>query len=168
MRPWYAIGLVICISAMLIAYFYMEKYLGLPPCHFCMLDRALIVLSGIVFLIGWLHGKPGRLARGIYGLLLSIFTCAGVAVGLRHVILQNQPKSLFGSNCGASLDYMLENLPVLSVLGEILKGSGDCADIQKEFWGFSIPELTLALFAILALYSLYLFFSSFFSQSSVA
>jgi disulfide bond formation protein DsbB len=41
---------------------------------------------------------------------------------------------------------MIETMPLNDVLTQVLKGSGECADVQWTFLGLSIPEQTMLLF----------------------
>ena len=43
------------------------------------------------------------------------------------------------AECGASLDYMMDVLPLHEVLGKVLSGSGECAKVTGASSGFSMP-----------------------------
>ena len=55
---------------------------------------------------------------------------------------------------------MLDALPMTQFLDTILNGSGECADIQWQFLGFTLPEVTLGLFVVFALLALTLIFAN--------
>ena len=47
---------------------------------------------------------------------------------------------------------MLESMPSkLEVLKKVLQGSGECAEINWTFLGFSMPEWTLLCFVLLGI-----------------
>ena len=106
------------------------------------------MVAGAAFLLAALHNPTSGKGRGFYSgvTLLSLFT--GMGLSLRHIWLQNLPPSEVPS-CGPGLDYMMEVLPYADVVGMVLKGSGECAEVSWTFLGLSIPWWTL--FAYLAL-----------------
>jgi len=58
--------------------------------------------------------------------------------------------------CGPDLFYMMENLPFSRMLQKLFMGSGQCAEVHWRFLGLSIAEWSLAWFAALACYTLWL------------
>ena len=142
------LGLLVCVSSLLFAIFYLERTLYLDPCPLCIIDRVILICMGVVFLIAMLH-NPSRLGQRIYGILNLLVTGTGIAVAGRHVWLQHLPADKV-PECGAGLYYMLENFPLHKTLQKVLQGSGECAEIQWTLLGLSIPEQTLILFVVLA------------------
>ena len=53
---------------------------------------------------------------------------------------------------------MMENFPLARTLEKLFMGSGQCAEVTWRFLGLSIAEWSLAWFAALALYALWLGF----------
>ena len=51
---------------------------------------------------------------------------------------------------------MIENFPLSRTLQKLLMGSGQCAEVNWTFLGLSIAEWSLAWFAALAIYALWL------------
>jgi len=92
--------------------------------------------------------------KRIYALLgsLSILWSAGVAA--RHVWLQNLPPDQVPS-CGPGLNYLIDALPLKSVLAQVLTGSGECAVIDWTFLGQSLPVWSLLFFVVLTVVSLW-------------
>lgn len=145
-------GLAGTIIAMLFAVVVLEKWVGLEPCPLCMIDRALVVILGVIFLVAALH-NPGPLGQRLYngaGLLVS---AAGIAVCARHIWLQNLPPDQVPT-CAPGLDYMLETLPMTETLQIIFSTSGECAKIDWSLLGFTLPEQTLAVFVGFAMLGL--------------
>jgi disulfide bond formation protein DsbB len=52
--------------------------------------------------------------------------------------LQNLPPDKVPA-CGPGLDFMLDAFPLAETLNLVLSGSGECADIDWAFLGFSMP-----------------------------
>ena len=136
---------VMAVIAMLFAWAYLERTLGLPPCPLCMTQRVFVVLWGVIALVAALH-NPARTGRRIYATLCALAALAGAAVAVRHVWIQHLPPDQVPA-CGPSLEYMLDTLPFSETVTMVLMGDGDCAAIHWTFLGLSIPEQTLVMAA---------------------
>ena len=80
---------------------------------------------------------------------------AGAAVAGRHLWLQSLPADQV-PECGPTLDYILEVFPLSKALQLVLRGSGECAKIEWQFLGLSIPGWTLIAFSGFILFGLIL------------
>ena len=142
MRPTNIIGLAAAVLSLLFAYFFLERNLGLVPCPLCILDRVVLVGMGIVFAAGL--AIASLRARTIVLVINFVLLAAGLVVAGRHVWLQNQP---FDDARGC-----LSDSPQASGLIELLRdafgATSDCGIILWQFFGFSIPDLTLGLFTL--------------------
>ena len=138
--------LLLSISSMLFARFYLEEFLDLAACPLCMSQRAFVVLWGVFALMAVLQ-NPSGWGRRFYGALCALAAITGGAIAARHVWLQHLPPDQVPA-CGPSLEYMLETLPFSETLNIVFMGDGNCADTMWTFLGFSIPEQTLALFVV--------------------
>lgn len=144
------LGFLIC--AALIAYALYAQYgLNLEPCPLCIFQRVAVIAVGVLFLLAVVH-HPGRTGASAYGVLLILAAATGAALAVRHVWIQAQPPGSVVA-CGASLDYMLDILPLAQVITKVLTGSGECANIDWRFLGLSMPWWTLFAFVGLAAWS---------------
>jgi disulfide bond formation protein DsbB len=107
-----------------------------------------------VFAVAALHG-PKPAATIAYAAAAFVFALGGAAVAGRQVWLQHLPPEQV-PDCGPDLFYMLENLPLGRAMEKLFTGSGQCAEVKWTFLGLSIAEWSLAWFAALALYALWL------------
>lgn len=139
-------GALACAGMMAYA-LYSQHVLLLDPCPLCILQRIAVILLGINFLLAAIHG-PGKIGSRMYAGIAVLFAGAGAAVAGWHVHLQNLPADEVPS-CGPGLEYMVDNFPLRDVLGMILKGSGECAEVVWQFLGLSMPEWVLV--SVLAL-----------------
>lgn len=133
-----------CVFANLFAIFYLEGHLGLDPCPLCIIDRLIVGLIGMIFLLALIH-NPRDWGQRVYGGLGSIASLLGVAVCVRHIWLQNLPPDDVPA-CAPGLDYMLDTLPMMETLKIVFTTSGECAEVHWTFLGLSIPEQTLLVF----------------------
>ena len=160
---WYLMGLLSCI-ALLAAAYYFEYILYMDPCPLCMVQRLVTALIGVGFLIALIGTHIGThidtKARflTVMGLLLTAVTGGfGVWVADHHVWLQGLPPEEVPA-CGPDLAYMIETLPLKTLITTVLEGSGSCADISWSFLGMSMPEWTRLWFAGFAVLALALIF----------
>ena len=148
-------GLLFLASVIGMAFaLYLEHVQGLEPCPLCVFQRVGLIGLGIFSLIALLHHPKGNGLRRGYAFLgtLSILWSAGVAA--RHVWLQNLPPEKVPS-CGPGLDYLVDVLPMKTVLQQVLSGSGECAVVDWTFLGQSLPVWSLVFFSGLAVLSIW-------------
>jgi disulfide bond formation protein DsbB len=141
-------GGAIACAAMMGYAFYAQKGLGLEPCPLCMFQRVGIVALGNAFLLAALHGPAGRGGQRFDALLVGVVALIPIAFAGRHVWVQMQPAGSVPS-CGATLDYMLEVFPLLTVVRKVLTGGGECAHIDWTFLGLSMPGWVLVAALVL-------------------
>ena len=150
-RMLLASGFALCVALMAAA-LWLQHVEGLEPCPLCVLQRGAVIVLGVVMLAGAVH-DPGATGRRVYGAVITIAAAAGAAVAGRHVWLQSLPPGE-APECGPGLEYMLGAFPLTQVIEMVLRGSGECAEVQWTFLSLSIPEWTLLVFVAFALFGL--------------
>lgn len=145
------LGFLACLGLMAYA-LYAQYVLGLDPCPLCILQRVAVIGTGVVFLIAGLHAPVG-IGRWTYAGLAALVAAIGAGVAGRHVWLQSLPPDQVPA-CGPGYDYLMEAFPLDKALGMIFTGSGECADVDWQFLGLSMPWWTLIAFAGLVLWAL--------------
>ena len=138
---------LLTVVAMLFA-LWLQYDQHLEPCPLCIFQRVAMMATGAVALLAFLHGPTGA-GRRIYAGLTALATAGGIVVAGRHVWLQQLPPDQVPS-CGPGLDYWLDTFPLFEVVGKVLRGSGECAEIDWIFLGITLPGWTLVVFAVLA------------------
>ncbi|MFZ5723570.1 MAG: disulfide bond formation protein B [Pseudomonadota bacterium] len=146
------LGLAACFVALGFA-LYLQHVVGLEPCPLCILQRVAVFGAMAVLIVAVIH-NPKRFGQRVYALLGLAGSLAGLGVAGRHVWLQYLPADQVPA-CGPGLEYMLEVFPLQDVVNMVLRGSGECAVVDWTFFGFSLAELTLAVFV--GLCALFLF-----------
>jgi disulfide bond formation protein DsbB len=147
-------GFLACVGMMAYA-LYTEKFLLLMPCPLCVLQRMAVISLGVVFLVAALH-NPGQLGRRVYSVLVLLAGGAGIGVAGRHVWLQNLPADEVPSCGGAGYDYLMDTLPFAEAMSVIFTGSGECAVIDWQFLGLSMPAwvvISLVVIVVAALWN---------------
>lgn len=144
------VGAIGCAGAMGFA-LWLEHARGLEPCPMCVFQRIAMVATGFVFLIAAAHGPRGG-GRIAYMLMAIVSAGAGAGIAARHVWLQSLPPDQVPA-CGPTLDFLVDALPIWEVLTTVLRGDGNCAIIDAQWLGYSLPAWTLAGFVALVLWA---------------
>lgn len=145
------IGLIAC-AALIGSAFYLQYVEDLDPCPLCMMQRLVIYVLALTFLIASLH-KPQLIGQRCYAGLITLISLAGAGFASRQLWLQSLPADQVPA-CGPSLDYMIDVLPWTEVLSVMMRGTGDCAKVAWTFLSLSIPAWTLIAFIIFAVLGL--------------
>jgi len=151
-RMLFAAGAAAC-ALLLATGYYLQYFQGQDPCPLCLVQRGFYYAFGAVFLVAAMHGA-GTVAYSVAGFLVAL---GGAAVAVRHVWLQHLPPDQVPA-CGPDLFYMLENFPLRRTLEKLFTATGQCAEVKWRFLGLSIAEWSLAWFAALAFYALWIAF----------
>ena len=130
------IGFAICAALMGYA-LYAQHVLALEPCPLCIFQRVAVIVVGVIFLAAAIH-NPGTKGSRWYLGLLWLAVLGGALIAGRHIWIQAQPPGSVAA-CGASLDYLLEIMPVTDVITKVLTGSGECGKIDWRFLGLTMP-----------------------------
>ena len=152
-RMLLASGFALCVVLMATA-LWLQHVEGLEPCPLCVLQRGAVIALGVLMVAGAIH-DPAAVGRRVYGVMITIAAIAGAAVAGRHVWLQSLPPGQ-APECGPGLEYMLGAFPLTEVIEMVLRGSGECAEVQWTFLSLSIPEWTLLMFIAFAIFGLWL------------
>jgi len=134
--------------------YYLQYFEGQDPCPLCLVQRGFYYALIVVFAAAALH-SPGRTGNAVYCAAGTFFALGGFGVAARQVWLQHLPPDQVPA-CGPDLFFMMENFPLRRILEKVFLGSGQCAEVNWRFLGLSIAEWSLACFAALAMYAIWL------------
>ncbi|MCL6619425.1 disulfide bond formation protein B [Thermomonas hydrothermalis] len=142
-----------CCAGLLGYALYVQFRLGIEPCPFCIFQRLCFAALGLVFLAGALHDprRPG--ARKAWALLACLPALAGVAYAGRHSWVQLHPPAL--PSCGPGINFIVEQYSWLGAARRVLQATGDCANIDWQFLGLTMPMWALLWFIGLGVGALY-------------
>ncbi len=146
-------GFLWCAGLMAYA-LYVQYGLHEEPCPLCVLQRVAVIGTGFAFLLAWAIHPRAAVSRVAFAALIGLCTFAGIAVAARHLYILNAPAGTV-AECGASLDYMMDVLPLHQVLAKVLGGSGECAKVTWRFLGLSMPFWVLVNLLGLAVIGLF-------------
>lgn len=142
-RLIYGLGAFMTVLAMSYA-LYLEHVDGLDPCPLCVFQRLFAIAIGIILFVACVHNPKGIMER-IYNGLCALAALGGITIAARHSWLQHLPADEVPA-CGPGLDYLIDAFPLSDVFRLVFTGSGECASIDWQFIGLSLPEATLVFF----------------------
>lgn len=145
------LGVVAC-AGLLTCALYFQYGMGLEPCPLCILQRIAVLVTGVLFVAAFAHDPGDRGAR-IYGVLIDLAALSGILLAARQMWIIAQPPGSV-AECGASLDYMMDVLPLHEVLGKVLTGSGECAKVDWMFLGLNMPTWVLMALVVVGTWGL--------------
>ena len=148
-----AMNVIVGIGLITGAYLF-EILGGFEPCPLCILQRWAFGLIALVGLFLIIPNLPSLIAKFLM-FLASLCAAAGAVIAGRQIYLQHLPSDQIPT-CAPPMDFLLDTLPFLEVIQTILKGDGNCAEIQWKFI-FNFAEWALIFFVGLFLYNFYFF-----------
>jgi len=117
------------------------------PCALCIIDRILVILLAVIYLIALWH-RPQKRGERVYSMIGFIIALLGILVTSRHLWIMHLPPDQMPS-CTAGFRYLLESMPFHEAFMTTLQ-SGECGKHNPIIFGVSTPAWTLLYFIILA------------------
>ena len=124
-----------------VAVLYFENHLGLEPCYLCVTQRFFVVCVGIVCAIAALH-NPAQFGQRIYALLSILAATLGGYFSSKQLWLQSLPEDQVPA-CGIPVDYLLDSFSLSEAIAMLVRGDGNCAEVQWQLLGLSMPAWVL-------------------------
>ena len=124
-----------------VAVLYFENHLGLEPCYLCVTQRFFVVCVGVVCAIAALH-NPTQFGQRIYALLSILAATLGGYFSSKQLWLQSLPEDQVPA-CGIPVDYLLDSFSLSEAIAMLVRGDGNCAEVQWQLLGLSMPAWVL-------------------------
>lgn len=142
-RAWFL--LTLSALGLEISALYFQYVMGLAPCIMCIYQRTALWAIFIGGLIGCL-GNKFIIGRVIAHAFWAIGAVWGLIIAIEHVEIQTAEFS-FMFAC-----EIVPNFPAWAPLHEwipvLFEANGDCGDINWQFFGYSMPQMMIVVFAI--------------------
>lgn len=133
-----------CAGLIAVAVFYFQNRLGLDPCYLCITQRVFVIVVGVIFLVSALH-NPAAGGQKIYAALAALAASAGGFFSIKQLWLQSLPEDQIPA-CGPPVDYLFDAFSPSEALNMLLRGDGNCAEVQWQLLGLSMPAWVLVCF----------------------
>ena len=155
-QPW--LLLAVGAFALELAALFFQYGLGLAPCIMCIYQRVAIwaiFFAGVVGALGCKFVLTRMLAYALWG----TGAIWGLIIALEHVEIQNAASSpmAFLFSCD-----IVPNFPTWAPLHQwlpaLFEASGDCGEIAWQFFGYSMPQWMIVVYAVFtAIFTVVLF-----------
>ena len=132
------------LALIITAVAYFENNLKLEPCYLCMMQRGVIVFIGMICILAAVH-NPGQLGQRVYSSLTVIMAIIGIYFSSKQLWLQSLPESLVPS-CGIPVKHLFDNFSITEIVAMLLRGDGNCAEVQWQLMGLSMPGWVMVCF----------------------
>jgi disulfide bond formation protein DsbB len=133
-----------CAGLIALAIFYFQNHLGLEPCYLCITQRVFVIAVGVIFLVAGLH-NPLAKGQKIYSSLVAATATIGGYFSVKQLWLQNLPEDKVPT-CGPPVDYLFDAFSASEAISMLLRGDGNCAEVQWQMLGLSMPGWVLLSF----------------------
>ena len=141
------LAMFLACSALLGYGYYLQYGQGLEPCPLCIFQRICYFAIAVLCLLAFMH-DPNRTGKRIYAVLIGIAALKGIVFAGRQVWLQHLPPDKVPA-CGPGLEYWMQTLPLAETIRKVFRGTGECAEVDWTFLGFSIAEWSVLCFSLL-------------------
>lgn len=144
------------ILLLVIAVFYFQNYLQLEPCYLCITQRVFVIAIAIVCALAALH-NPAQTGQRVYAGLSTLMAFIGSYFSIKQLWLQSLPEDQVPT-CGIPVDYLFDVFSLSEAISHLLKGDGNCAEVQWQLLSISMPGWVLVAFIGFATVGIYQFF----------
>jgi disulfide bond formation protein DsbB len=131
-------------ALIVIAIVYFQNYLGLEPCYLCITQRVFVIAVGVIFAIAALHNPEARGQRIYAGLSIATAGLGSYFSG-KQLWLQSLPEDQVPA-CGIPVDYLFDSFSPSEAIAMLLRGDGNCAEVQWQLLGLSMPAWVMLCF----------------------
>ena len=132
--------------AVLGAALYLQHVNNLDPCPWCIVQRILFIVIGLIALVGALH-RPQAFGVTAYATVLGVLSMLGIAAATYHIYLQSDPARA-GKCVGSIVERLLDRSGVGSMIPSLLQYDGPCTLKPWALLGLSIPEWSLVSYVM--------------------
>ena len=132
------------ILLILVAVLYFQNHLGLEPCYLCITQRVFIMSIAAVCALAALH-NPAQRGQKLYAGLSTGLALVGSYFSGKQIWLQSLPEDKVPA-CGIPVDYLFDVFSLSEAISHLLRGDGNCAEVQWQLLGLSMPGWVLLAF----------------------
>jgi disulfide bond formation protein DsbB len=132
------------ILLIFVAVFYFQNHLQLEPCYLCITQRVFVIAIALVCAFAVWH-NPEQRGQKTYASISTILALIGSYFSLKQLWLQSLPEDQVPA-CGVPVDYLFDVFSLSEAISHLLKGDGNCAEVQWQLLGLSIPGWVLVVF----------------------
>ena len=145
--PNYRILMLQALSGILlivVAVFYFQNHLQLEPCYLCITQRVFVIAIAVICALAVLH-NPEQHGQKLYAVISTLLAIIGSYFSIKQLWLQSLPEDQVPA-CGVPVDYLFDVFSLSEAISHLLKGDGNCAEVQWQMLSISMPGWVLVAF----------------------
>lgn len=143
------------VLLILIAVLYFQNHLQLEPCYLCITQRVFVIAISGICILAAIH-NPAQYGQKIYAALSTLMAFIGGYFSAKQLWLQSLPEDKVPT-CGVPVDYLFDVFSLSEAISHLLKGDGNCAEVQWQLLGISMPGWVLIAFIGYAILGIFQF-----------
>lgn len=110
-----------------------QYVLGMNPCVMCIKQRIAVIATTLLAFLCACCPNRSCLERVINAVVVSLAPVAGLYVAIKQIYIQHLPL-VEQPSCGAPLTFIYRNAPLFDWYEPIIRGSGNCGEVQRILW----------------------------------
>jgi disulfide bond formation protein DsbB len=132
------------ILLIVVAVFYFQNHLQLEPCYLCITQRVFVIAIAVICALAVLH-NPGQHGQKLYAVISTLLAIIGSYFSIKQLWLQSLPEDQVPA-CGVPVDYLFDVFSLSEAISHLLRGDGNCAEVQWQMLSISMPGWVLVAF----------------------
>ena len=132
------------ILLIVVAVFYFQNHLQLEPCYLCITQRVFVIAIAVICALAVLH-NPEQHGQKLYAVISTLLAIIGSYFSIKQLWLQSLPEDQVPA-CGVPVDYLFDVFSLSEAISHLLKGDGNCAEVQWQMLSISMPGWVLVAF----------------------
>ncbi len=126
----------------LLASWFIECYVGVELCHLCWVQRIIILILSVLFLLQIIFSSIDWL----FNIWIVLFLLIGLSLDIHHITLIYQPHQ--DAQCLPDLFYLLSTFSVWETVTMVLNDPSSCGQVTFTFLGLNIPEWLVGFYCV--------------------
>jgi protein dithiol:quinone oxidoreductase len=127
-----------------------QYVLGMNPCVRCIEQRVAVIVTTLLAFVCACCSNRSCIVRVINAVVMSVAPVAGLGVAIYQIYIQHLPL-VDQPSCGAPWTFRLRDAPLFELYEPIIRGSGNCGEVQRILW-IPLPVWSVLFFSFVLLW----------------
>lgn len=127
-----------------------QYILGMNPCVLCIAQRLAVMATTLLAFLCACCPNRSCIERVIHVVVVSVASVVGLGVAIYQIYIQHLPL-IDQPSCGAPWTFRLRDAPLLHLYEPIIRGTGNCGEVQRILW-VPLPIWSALFFTVVLLW----------------
>ncbi|PIT38608.1 disulfide bond formation protein B [Snodgrassella alvi] len=137
---------VLCAAASFVG----QYVLGMNPCVLCIVQRVAVIFTALLALLCACCPNRNCIEKVINAIVVSLAPIGGLCVAIYQIYIQHLPL-IDQPSCGAPWTFRLRDAPLFHWYEPIIRGTGNCGEVQHILW-IPLPVWSVLFFVAVLLW----------------